>query len=749
MGATHMPPAASTVTRDGAMSSVRARTKCAQATPAIDSMLHSAIAARHSDADAERSAGPETATLPKELADFLMELAVALHKHAIYPAGHPLLDQAVDSVHGTVTRLLADRPALSIGVARRELIIEGVATDSNHPLLAELAGKLHRHHLGAVKLLPGLSRPELSDALAVVGLEAQRDAQPIGLQPELLHSRWTNVKLFPLTYERLELLDHDGVADGESGAGMSTGHAAQLWIGLARAAIASDLAAQPEATAAEPEMVAQAIDEHDREQAYDQVIVGYLLQIAREVRQDGGREDSGLKRRISRLVGSLQPATLRRLLEMGGDATQRRRFVLDAAQGMTVDAVVELVQAAATAEGQTISHSLVRMLTKLASHAASDGSTRSRAADGAFREHVERLVGSWSLDDPNPAAYSAALSQIAHSHAAPTQTASNDLACEPARTIAIALELDVAGQRVTYAIEAMLDAGALAELLDLVAAAPDPGGVVASGIWRQIRARDPLPALLAAPRLDNSLIRRLVAHEGPAAAPAILAALDACREGSRSERLMSHLLSLGPDATPHVAEHLARAAAPLARDLLTALAKLAPPLPPVEAGPYLTHFDPSLRREAARLLLGYESTREATLLAVLRDSDERVVYSGLLAAAAGCSAEAAAMIRQRIDDGEVKDGLARAAGIRAVATRRDDTALEWILGHALMPGGLLRRARLAPASPELLASLTALASYWADHPLVAPALELAQQSTSPSVRAAVQREHAAQPAPGR
>ena len=739
-----MPPAGSSVTPHGAMSSVHGTTEMRAGPPAIDSMLPSATTARHSDADTERSGGPGPATLPKELADFLMELAVALHKHAIYPPGHPLLDQAVDAVHGTLTRLLADRPALSIGVARRQLIIEGVATDSDHPLLAELAGKLHRHHLGAVKLLPGVTRPELSDALAVVGLETQRDAQPIGLQPELLQSRWTSVKLFPLTYDRLELLDDDGAVDLESGGGMRAGHAAQLWVGLARAAIASELAAQPEPAAMEPEIVAQAIDEHDREQAYDQVIVGYLLQIAREVRQGDTREDTSLKRRISRLVGSLQPATLRRLLEMGGDATQRRRFVLDAAQGMTVDAVVELVQAAATAEGQTISHSLVRMLTKLASHAASDASARSRAADGAFREHVERLVGSWSLDDPNPAAYSAALAQIAHSHAAPTQTASNDLACEPARIVGIALELDVAGQRVTHAIEALLDAGALGELLDLLAAAPEPSGVVATAAWRQIRARDPLPALLAAPRLDNALIRRLVAHEGPAAVPAILAALDSCREGSRMERLMSYLLSLGPDAAPHVAEHLTRAATSLARELLAALVKLAPSSPPVEAGPYLTHFDPAVRREAARLLLGYESTREATLLTALRDADERVVYSGLLAAATGCSAEAAALIRQRIDDEHVTDAPARAAGIRAVATRRDDAALEWILGHALLPGGLLRKARLAPASPEVLASLTALATHWVDHPSALPVLELAHQSTSPSVRAAVQRE----PAPG-
>src|SRR5215207_8703459 len=173
----------------------------------------SASASLSHASDAEPRTGGEgaspLATLSRELADFLMDLAIAMHKHAIYPPGHPLLDQAVDSVHESLTGLLYDRPALSIGVARRQLIIEGVATESGHPVLAELAGKLHRHHLGAVKFLPGLSRVELSDMLGVVGLEVQRDAQPLGFQPELMQSRWERLKLFPLSYDRLELLEED------------------------------------------------------------------------------------------------------------------------------------------------------------------------------------------------------------------------------------------------------------------------------------------------------------------------------------------------------------------------------------------------------------------------------------------------------------------------------------------------------------------------------------------------------------
>ena len=62
---------------------------------------------------------------------------------------------------------------------------------------------------------------------------------------------------------------------------------------------------------------------------------------------------------------------------MGGDVIQRRKFVLDATQGMAVDAVVNLVQAAADTSGQTISHSLIRMLSKLA------GARRRWRADGA------------------------------------------------------------------------------------------------------------------------------------------------------------------------------------------------------------------------------------------------------------------------------------------------------------------------------------------------------------------------------
>ena len=81
-----------------------------------------------------------SATLSRDLADFLIELSIALHKHAMYPEGHPSLAPAAAGLTRRAALLLEDRATISLGVARNQLVIEGVATDPKHPVLRELAG---------------------------------------------------------------------------------------------------------------------------------------------------------------------------------------------------------------------------------------------------------------------------------------------------------------------------------------------------------------------------------------------------------------------------------------------------------------------------------------------------------------------------------------------------------------------------------------------------------------------------------
>src|SRR5260370_36578561 len=121
---------------------------------------------------------PEKAALSRELADFLIELSIALHKHAMYPEGHPSLAPAAASVTRRAERLFETRATLALGVARQQLVIEGVATDPKNPLLAELAGRLHRHHLGAVTFPRGLRVSEDVAVLKTPSVEPDRSGQP-------------------------------------------------------------------------------------------------------------------------------------------------------------------------------------------------------------------------------------------------------------------------------------------------------------------------------------------------------------------------------------------------------------------------------------------------------------------------------------------------------------------------------------------------------------------------------------------
>jgi hypothetical protein len=54
---------------------------------------------------------------------------------------------------------------LSIGVAHRQLVIEGVLTDSKHPVMSDLARRLHEHQLGAMSFKKGTQAREVEALL--------------------------------------------------------------------------------------------------------------------------------------------------------------------------------------------------------------------------------------------------------------------------------------------------------------------------------------------------------------------------------------------------------------------------------------------------------------------------------------------------------------------------------------------------------------------------------------------------------
>ncbi len=743
------------------------------APPTLELSVHSRRSGLATPQVISRSAAGDSATLSRDLADFLVEFSISLHKNAIYPSGHPLLATALAGLTHRLRTLLHERSSLSIGVARQQLVIEGVATDANHPLLRELAQKLHAHQLGALRFASGVDVGELSDVLRTIAVDPGRSERPLGLEPAAELQRWAHVRLYPLTFETLELLEDDAArtddedfgggpvseASGPSKLGRTRG--AQLWIGLARAALAADTmdgasrdaaaqdaaardggapdggardpsASEPHWGSSDPVVVAKAIDDHSRDdQAYDQVVVGYLLQIAEELRTKGGHEAASLRRRISQLVGTLQPETLRRLLEMGGDMMQRRRFVLDASQGLAVDAVVDLVQAAATTSHQTISHSMIRLLSKFAVH-AEQGSTPARAeANSALRDGVRQLIDGWQLEDPNPDAYRKALDGMSRS--APIfSAADSSFVCEPERMIQMSLEAGAVGEALWRATDAVINRRGVSTVLDILDSAPD--SFARTAMYERYLTPEQMHLLLQARPVDFVLIGRVAPHLGLAAVRPLLDALEVADDRD-VPAIAESVTQLGADAGVLVAERLPHARWALQRRLLGVLYQM-PELPSgFSAAAYLQVPEARVRREALRLLLRLPSERSNALSVALMDSDEDVVRAALAVIAKECPPDVAMLLMERVRHRAFSPAL-QGAAVRAMAAHEFPETLDWLTALVVERTGWLRRLKLRAKTPELLAAVSQLATLGREHQDAQRALSMASASADPEIRAA-------------
>ncbi len=678
----------------------------------------------------------ERATLSRELSEFLIELSIALHKHAMYPDGHPSLAPAAAGVVRRGTQLLHGRPKISLGVARDQLVIEGVATDPKHPVLRELAGRLHRHHLAAITFSAGLQSEEVQDVLRILAQEADRTGQPLGLGPRAQLEAWDHIRLHSMSYDRLEMLDDRG-EKGPEGEPLTDERVkgARLWVGLARAALAGQLKEEEEPPST-PAVIAEAIDAHARGEAYDQVIVGYLLQIAEELKTAGGAEALELRRRTSRLLAGLREETLRRLLDMGGDAAQRRKFAFDAASGMAVDAVLEVVKAVAESSNNSVSHSLMRMLSKMAAHAEQGAPLARPLADVALRDQVRALMSGWNLEDPNPTGYGAALHRM--SRAAPMFAVAADQQhpLEPERVVQMSLEVDAVGPNVWRACADLVETGRLTVLLDLLEGAPSETETVRA-LWERAASPDTARWVLSDDPVDFVLFDRLMPRVGLAVADPLLDALADSESRTTRRAALERLLRLGAGIGPFVASRLTDERWYVRRNLL-ALLDAFPELPG-ELSPltYLSDPDVRVRIEAFKLALKVPAEREAAITQALGDSDGRLVRTALIASARSLPEDAVPLVIRLAQNPRVAEDV-RLQAIRVLGAAQAHTpaALELLL--TLADGGrtMFGRPKLPPKSAMLLAALSALASGWGDEPRATMIIARAAVSSDPDIRAA-------------
>jgi hypothetical protein len=198
------------------------------------------------------------------------------------------------------------------------------------------------------------------------------------------------------------------------------------------------------------------------------------------------------------------------------------------------------------------------------------------------------------------------------------------------------------------------------------------------------------------------------------------------------------LETLGDGVSTVIAGRVSDAPTFLQRELLGLLGRLGALPSGFSARSYIESDEALVRREAVRLLLRNAGDRDETIISALSDTDDRVVFAGLTVAQDRCPPAGIELIKQRVDRGEL-DSQLRTMGIRIVAQQRTGATLAWLLTYVITEAHWPRRPKLRASTPEMLAALGMIATFWTDDPAAEVVLGLAGQSRDPEVRAKITR----------
>ena len=693
------------------------------------------IPTQENDSNAGPATGPaarsRVATLARDLSDFLVEFSIVLHKRALYPNGHPHLQDSAVRFVNRLESLLEHREELMIGIARHQLIIGGVATDARNALLSDLARRLHRQRMASIRFQRGVAVDEIDGFLRNLSGELGEEAAPLGLQLERAAS-WRHIQVQAPELGRL-LLNEDGEeVEGHTPAGAAD----ELWVGLANLALSADGQSSPEG--ADPLVVARAIDDQVGQVAYDRVVLDYLGQMAEEISGRMGTWEPRARERVSRLLSSLRPETLRGLLAAGIDHAERRRFASTATEVMAVDAVMEVVEAAAATTGQTISTHLLRLLHKFAHHAEESTGEIRTEADSLLRENVARLIRNWELADPNPSEYTIVLEGMARQTPKPRVLESDTTSCEAELVLQMALETGCTGPRVFAAVDRLATEGNYGRLTALLADAPTPGGVDA--LWSHVATAPRLQAQLGSTPVDFTAVEGVALRLGAEAAEPLLDYLETAGDRTSRARAMNVLIGIGPGVLPAAAARFPQVPWYVQRNILVlhrALNVLPAGFSPISC---TVHSHPQVRREAYKLLLNFPQHRTSALTHGLRDADDGIVHMVLLAALESCPREVVKGVERLLGEGHRSAEL-RGLAVRVLARATGPEVLPRLVGLA-GERRVFRGWRLSAKSPIVLAALGALAQYWSAHPEAANLLALARNHPDPDFRLAAQARFA-------
>jgi hypothetical protein len=631
--------------------------------------------------------------------------------------------QADEALTTALTAYLATEPSLALGVANRELLLDGLVLPATSTVVRDLATRLHSMGIGAIKLQRGVTVDAVTQ---LVRLLSRRLNDPT-LQDPL--PSIPGIALGRIDYEQL------GLADAEA----SRTESAQLWRALAERMLGSVGESDDGGEAASPTGLASSMADASADQSVAQRAFEALDTLADGVSLAPRAVRETIGERLQDLLSVTEQGAIVATLRVAGRA-ERQRLVQNVVNVLPAAAVVRWLHAAATASGEDMSPHMLRLLSKMSVHFRG---RRKEAAEEALRETAAELVTGWGGGQPNPADHAALLDTLAEWTAregAPTTDGASQFdsaSQEAARLVQMACELDFVAPDTTVAVRKLADNGHSSAVLAWADRAKS------ESTKRQLREMTLTPTaisrtLLATP-LDSAAAKALLDATHEDVAGVLIDALERCetRAGRRLifDRLRTMNVSIADTVRARMAEpmpwFLARNLLALLRELLLAT----PDLPSSFAvGPLLLfqrHEHAAVRREAIRLLAGVPSMRPAALRRALDDQSDDVQHAAIDVAFAQRKDELPVDVAMRLlalAELETVPVELREKAVRAVGGTRHADVRTWLIAHSTRRARLTGSTKMAPTSETVRAAVHVLAAAFATDPLAAPVLALARKA---------------------
>lgn len=584
---------------------------------------------------------PEAGEPDQEVRTLLIRLSVALGRRRAYRAQHPMVQRSEDEVMEALRALRGSRPSVALGVARKELLLDGAPLEGRLSALRDLAERLHRRGVGSITFDTGVTGESLRGALDWLTAPPPAD----GSFTSAGHPDLPGITIRGIAYDHFTLADEgtsneervkdlwrqlasiaiegEGLSGGDRGEssggtgggggrgggegagggavgqggerssrasgtpggagsadgaeGEADGGGGSPHDGGVEAGGASASGEAPDLAEATPEEVAMAIERRVHHEGYAKRMAFVLVSLADQVAHAPAAQRQELGERLRAVLQRLAQSSISRIIQSVAGGSARRRFLSQLIDVLPVSAVIEWLEVAARANEQELSHHLLRLLSKLSSLAGEDGANP--ASEEAFRGAARDLVSDWGLSDPNPAEHVGLLDHIALFDGGGEGEGEGEMGLRELGTARLVQMALELGEANEETLHAADRLVSQGYVVQLFAWLDAVPPSQASLALREhlTSAGSILEVLLQEPP-DLAAVGALLPTVGIRSAPALLDVLEGSAERHIRRLVFNHLASMGPDLGPLLLSRMDGASWYVLRNLLALLREVQPPV---------------------------------------------------------------------------------------------------------------------------------------------------------------------------